>query len=71
MVSQDASRHHQKQKARSTDRASHFERPMRQAAQGGGFEPGDVAGAADTAESLSRFCQLGFSYFFTGWCPPR
>ncbi|WP_263495791.1 MULTISPECIES: hypothetical protein [Mesorhizobium] len=44
---------------------------MRQAAQGGGFEPGDVAGAADTAESRSRFCQLGFSYFFTGWCPPR
>ncbi|WP_352714810.1 hypothetical protein [Mesorhizobium opportunistum] len=43
---------------------------MRQAAQAG-FEPGDVAGAADTAESLSRFCQLGFSYFFTGLCPPR
>lgn len=39
---------------------------MRQAAQGGGGEPDEGAAWAVTAESRSRFCQLGFSYFFTG-----
>ncbi|MGX7873862.1 hypothetical protein ACVDG5_014900 [Mesorhizobium sp. ORM6] len=42
---------------------------MRQAAQGGGGEPEDVLGAAVTADSLSRFRQLGFSYFFMGIAP--
>jgi len=38
---------------------------MRRTAQGGGSWP-DWAAWAVTAESRSRFCQLGFSYFFTG-----
>ncbi|UVK51610.1 hypothetical protein DBIPINDM_004900 [Mesorhizobium sp. AR02] len=55
-----------KQKARSTDRASYVFRRMRQTVQGGGGEPDEGIAWAVTAESRSRFCQLGFSYFFTG-----
>ncbi|TGV12595.1 hypothetical protein EN816_20525 [Mesorhizobium sp. M8A.F.Ca.ET.173.01.1.1] len=63
----------QKQKARSTDRAFVSAGEMPSGSPGGFSHCGggkfEGPASAVTAESRSRFCQVGFSYFFICYCP--